>query len=91
VLFQKGGPGGIGRVYSIMRLLLGALLTVAIGWGIVLAAPKPVRRPRAARQQQQQARRDTAEEICKAQGANCRVVVRPDAPRDFSGAGCVCE
>ena len=73
-----------------MRLLLGALLTVAIGWGVVLAAPKPVRRPRAARMQQQ-ARRDTAEQICKAQGANCRVVVRPDAPRDFSGAGCICE
>jgi len=74
-----------------MRLLLGALLTVAIGWGIVLAAPKPVRRPRAARQQQQQARRDTAEENCKAQGPTCKVAVRPDAPRDFSGAGCVCE
>jgi len=74
---------------TIMRLLLGALLTVAIGWGIVLAAPKPVRRPRAPKQQQ--ARRDTAEQICKAQGANCRVVVGPDAPRDFSGAGCICE
>jgi hypothetical protein len=72
-----------------MRLLLGALLTVAIGWAVVLAAPKPVRRPRV--HAQQQARRDTAEQICKAQGANCRVVVGSNPPRDFSGAGCVCE
>jgi hypothetical protein len=73
-----------------MRLLLGALLTIAIGWGVVLAAPKPVRHPHAARQQQQ-ARRDTAEQLCKAQGANCKILVRPDAPNDFTGAGCVCE
>jgi hypothetical protein len=70
-----------------MKLLAGALLTVAIGWAVVLAAPKPARRSRLAKP----ARIDTAEQICKAQGPTCKVVVRPDAPRDFSGAGCVCE
>jgi hypothetical protein len=70
-----------------MKLLAGALLTVAIGWAVVLAAPKPARRPRLAKP----ARIETAEQICKAQGPTCKVVVRPDAPRDFSGAGCVCE
>jgi hypothetical protein len=70
-----------------MKLLAGALLTVAIGWAVVLAAPKPARRPRPAKP----ARIDTAEQICKAQGPTCKVVVRPDAPRDFSGAGCVCD
>jgi len=70
-----------------MKLLAGALLTVAIGWTVVLAAPKPARRPRLAKP----ARIETAERICKAQGPTCKVVVRPDAPRDFSGAGCVCD
>ena len=37
------------------------------------------------------ARRANAEQLCKAQGANCRLVVRPDAPQDLTGAGCVCE
>ena len=70
-----------------MKLLLGALLTVAIGWGVVLAAPKPVRRHAS----KAAARRANAEQLCKAQGANCTLVVRPDAPQDLTGAGCVCE
>jgi hypothetical protein len=71
-----------------VKLLVGALVTVAIGWGVVLASPKPARRPRAAKQA---ARRDTAEQICKAQGPTCKLEVRPDAPRDLTGVGCVCE
>jgi hypothetical protein len=71
-----------------MRLLLGALLTVAIGWGVVLAAPRPEPRKHVSKAM---ARRATAEQICKQQGPNCRLVVRPDAPRDLTGAGCVCE
>jgi hypothetical protein len=70
-----------------MRLFFGALATVAIGWGIVLAAPRPARRTHAAKQA---ARRETAEEICKAQGPTCKLVTRPDTPRDLTGAGCVC-
>ena len=70
-----------------MRLVLGALLTVAIGWGVVLAAPKPERR----HVTKAQAHRETAERLCKAQGPNCSLVVRPDAPRDLTGAACVCE
>jgi hypothetical protein len=71
-----------------VKLLLGALLTVAIGWGVVLASPKPVRRPHAAKQA---ARHEAAEQICKAQGPTCKVLVRPDAPRDLTGLACVCE
>jgi hypothetical protein len=71
-----------------MKLLLGALLTVAIGWGVVLAAPKPEPRKHVSKAM---ARRATAEQICKQQGPNCKLVVRPDAPRDLTGAGCVCE
>lgn len=71
-----------------MKLLLGALLTIAIGWGVVLASPKPVHRPRAAKQA---ARREAAEQICKAQGPSCKLLVRPDAPRDLTGVACVCE
>jgi hypothetical protein len=70
-----------------MKLLAGALLTVAIGWAVVLAAPKPVRRPRLAKP----ARIETAEQICKAQGPTCRVVVRPETPRDLTGVGCECK
>jgi hypothetical protein len=70
-----------------MKLFLGALLTVAIGWGVVLAAPKPVRRQAS----KAAARRANAEQLCKAQGTNCRFVVRPDAPQDLTGAGCVCD
>jgi hypothetical protein len=70
-----------------MRLLVLALVTIAIGWGVVLAAPRPERRyaGKAA------ARRTAAEQICKAQGENCRLIVRPEAPRDLTGAACVCE
>jgi len=70
-----------------MRLLLAAVATIAIGWGVVLAAPKPAHRhvSKAA------ARRANAEQLCKAQGPNCRLVVRPDAPQDLTGAGCVCD
>jgi len=70
-----------------MRLVLGTLLTIAIGWGVVLAAPKPVRR----HPSKAAARRANAEQLCKAQGANCKLVVRPDAPQDLTGAGCVCD
>ena len=71
-----------------MRLLFAALATIAIGWGVVLAAPKPAPRRHGSKAA---ARRETAEQLCKAQGANCRLVVRPDAPQDLTGAGCVCE
>jgi hypothetical protein len=70
-----------------MKLLMMALVTVAIGWAVVLAAPKPAqgRASRAA------ARRAKAEQICKSQGENCRLIVRPDAPKDLTGAACVCD
>lgn len=71
-----------------MRLLLGALATLAIGWGVVLAAPKPPPRKHAGKMA---ARTAKAEQICKSQGPNCRLVVRPDAPRGLTGAGCVCD
>jgi nucleotidyltransferase/DNA polymerase involved in DNA repair len=71
-----------------MKLLLGALATIAIGWGVVLAAPRPAPRRHGSKAA---ARKATAEQICKAQGATCKLVVRPDAPRDLTGAGCVCD
>ncbi|TMA15927.1 MAG: hypothetical protein E6J86_04495 [Deltaproteobacteria bacterium] len=71
-----------------MRLLFAALATIAIGWGVVLAAPKPAPRRQWSKAA---ARRETAEQLCKAQGPKCRLVVRPDAPLDLTGAGCVCD
>ncbi len=71
-----------------MKLVSAALATVAVGWGVVLASPKPLPRPHSFKAA---ARREKAEQICRAQGPTCRVVTRPDAPRDFAGAGCVCE
>ena len=71
-----------------MRLLLAAVATIAIGWGVVLAAPKPAPRPHGSKAA---ARRATAEQLCKAQGPSCRLIVPPDAPRDLTGAGCVCD
>jgi len=71
-----------------MRLFFAALATIAIGWGVVLAAPKPVPRRHGSKAA---ARRATAEELCKAQGPSCRLIVPPDAPRDLTGAGCVCD
>jgi len=49
-----------------MKLLAGALLTVSIGWAVVLAAPKPARRPRLAKP----ARIETAEQIWQGPGAD---------------------
>jgi hypothetical protein len=71
-----------------MKLFVAALVTVAIGWAVVLAAPKPASGKYANRAA---ARRAKAEQICKSQGETCRLVVRPDAPRDLTGAACVCE
>jgi len=71
-----------------MRLLFAALATIAIGWGVVLAAPKPAPRRHGSKAA---ARRETAEQLCKAQGPNCRLVVGAGAPRDPTGAGCICE
>jgi hypothetical protein len=71
-----------------MKLLLGTLATLAIGWGVVLAAPKPVPRKHVSKIA---VRKATAEQICKSQGPTCKLPVRPDAPRDFTGAGCVCD
>lgn len=71
-----------------MRLLLGALATLAIGWGVVLVSPKPLPRRHASRMA---ARKATAEQLCKQQGPTCKLVVRPDAPRDFTGAACICD
>jgi len=70
-----------------MRLLLTALLTLAIGWGVVLASPKPPAR----KHSRAADRRATAEQICKQQGPNCRLVIKPEAPRDLTGAACVCD
>jgi hypothetical protein len=70
-----------------MRLVLGAVATIAIGWAVVLAAPKPARR----QVSKAAVRREAAERLCKEQGPNCRLIVRPDAPRDLTGAGCVCD
>jgi hypothetical protein len=71
-----------------MRLLLGALATLAIGWGVVLAAPKPPPRKHASKLA---ARKATAEQLCTSQGPTCHLVVRPDAPLDFTGAACICD
>jgi hypothetical protein len=71
-----------------MKLLFAALATIAIGWAVVLAAPKPAPRRQGSKAA---ARRATAEELCRAQGPNCRLIVRPDAPHDLTGAGCVCD
>jgi hypothetical protein len=69
-----------------MRLFFPALATVAVGWGVVLASPKPVRRPRPFAE-----RRAIAEQMCRKQGPVCRLVVRADAPRDLTGAACICD
>jgi len=71
-----------------MKLLMAALVTVAIGWAVVLAAPKPAQGRFASRAA---ARRAKAEQICKSQGDTCRLIVRPDAPKDLTGAACVCD
>ncbi|MGZ6125314.1 MAG: hypothetical protein ACXWLR_10175 [Myxococcales bacterium] len=71
-----------------MKLFLGALATIAIGWGVVLAAPKPAPHHHGSKAM---ARRATAEQLCKQQGPTCKLVVRPDAPRDFTGAPCACN
>ena len=71
-----------------MKLALAALLTVAIGWGVVLASPRPPPRKHGSKAW---ARRANAEQLCKQQGPNCRLVVCPDAPKDLTGAGCVCD
>ena len=70
-----------------MRLLAGALLTIAIGWGVVLASPTPQKRLA----KKHAEKRAQAEQICLSQGANCRLVVKPGAPRDLTGAACVCD
>jgi len=59
-----------------------------VGWGVVLAAPKASARHRTGKPA---ARRETAEQMCKAQGPTCRVVARPEAPKDLTGLGCVCD
>jgi hypothetical protein len=70
-----------------MRLLIGSLLTIGIGWGVVLASPTPAKRaPR-----KHAERRAQAEQICLAKGPNCKLVVKPGAPRDLTGAACVCD
>lgn len=63
---------------------------MALGGGIMLASPRPqaAERPYTPRQPE---RRAFAARICRAQGPNCRVQVRPGAPRDLTGLGCVCE
>lgn len=71
-----------------MKLLLAALATVAIGWGVVLASPRPPPRKHGSKAM---TRRATAEQICTQQGPTCRLAVRPDAPRDLTGAACVCD
>jgi hypothetical protein len=70
-----------------MRLLVGALLTIAIGWGVVLASPTPQKRF----SRKHAERRAQAEQICLSQGPKCRLVVKPGAPRDLTGAACVCD
>ncbi|HET7788631.1 MAG TPA: hypothetical protein VIR81_01035 [Myxococcales bacterium] len=65
-----------------MRLFAGALVTVAVGWGVVLASPTPVRHA-----DRMHAR---AEHACRARGPTCRLLVKAGAPRN-PGAACVCD
>jgi len=69
---------------SIMRLFVGALVTVAVGWGVVLASPTPARRSDRTHARAQ------AEHACRARGPTCRLVVKAGAPRN-PGAACVCD
>ncbi|HEY6910989.1 MAG TPA: hypothetical protein VI356_16550 [Myxococcales bacterium] len=68
-----------------MKLFVGALVTIAVGWGVVLASPTPARR--APRHDAEV--RARAEHACHARGPDCKLVVRTGAPR-AAGAACVC-
>ena len=68
-----------------MNLFVGALVTVAVGWVAVLASPSQPRR--APKSHADQGAR--AEHACRAQGPDCKLVVKAGAPRD-AAAVCVC-
>ena len=68
-----------------MNLFVASLVTVAIGWGVVLASPAQA--PRAQRGHADA--RARAEHACRARGPDCKLVVKAGAPR-VSGAACVC-
>src|SRR2546428_3682299 len=57
-----------------MRLFFAALATIAIGWGVVLAAPKPVPRRHGSKAA---ARRATAEGVCEDHGPRFRLIAPP--------------
>ena len=71
-----------------MRLIFAVALTISVGVGAAFAASSPHPRKYTSRQA---ARRTKAERMCKAQGPRCRVVSRPDQPRDLTGISCVCD
>jgi hypothetical protein len=68
-----------------MNLFVGVLVTVAVGWGVVLASPSQPRR--AAKNHADPGAR--AEHACHARGPDCKLVVKTGAPGD-AGAACVC-
>ena len=68
-----------------MKLFAAALATIAVGWGVVLAAPTPARRAEKTRME----RRAQADHACRARGPDCKLVVKPGARSDASAA-CVC-
>jgi hypothetical protein len=67
-----------------MKLFVGALVTVAVGWGVVLASPSQPRRARKSHADGAQ-----AERTCRARGRDCKLVVKAGAARD-AAAICVC-
>jgi len=64
-----------------MKLFLAALVTLAVGAGIVLASPRP--QPGPPHLQQRQA---FAERFCRAHGRDCRIF-----SRGLTGLSCVCR
>jgi hypothetical protein len=68
-----------------MKLFMGAWVTVAVGWGAVLASPaQPRRAPKT------HADLDArAEHACRARGPSCKLVVKAGAPGN-AAAACVC-
>jgi hypothetical protein len=68
-----------------MKLLVAAFVTVAVGWGAVLASPTQGRHAARAHAD----RRMQAESACRARGPSCKLVGKVGAPRD-PGAACVC-
>ena len=82
--FPPAWPAAAASSLPDMKLFAAALVTVAVGWGAVLASPTPPRRPEKARVE----RRAQANQACRARGPDCKLVM-VKAARDGSTA-CVC-